>query len=63
MLVKLGVTGTRDGMTPHQWETIIRILTNCPTVGELCGARDKSRDGGWIKTLCNTHAMESKTKE
>lgn len=35
MTVKLGVTGTRDGMTPYQRETITRILTNCPSVGEL----------------------------
>ena len=29
---------------------------------EVCGARGKQRGGGWIRTLCNTHAMESKQR-
>lgn len=30
---------------------------------ETCGAAGKSRDGGWIKTLCDTHEAERQQRK
>lgn len=40
------------------WSIISTAETASLSICEICGEPGKLRDGGWIKTLCDTHAKE-----
>ena len=61
MIIKLGITGTRDGMSAHQWQQVISILSSPEGERELhhgdCVGVDSeiallARDLGW-RIVCH----------
>lgn len=45
--------------TPALDEAIAKAEAQSYTICEECGAPGKLRSGGWLRTLCDTHAVRS----
>lgn len=48
--------------TPEMYDLIIIYERLSYEICEVCGEKGERRNGGWIKTLCDTHEEERKTE-
>jgi len=52
-----------DGGTPEMHNYIAFAETMTSRTCEVCGDRGKSRSGGWVRVLCDTHSREQDEKD